>query len=174
MVGVGILVGVGEGVSVGVGWLVGVGAVVTVGVGVIVGVGISVGVGVGSSVGVGVALGVMVGVGISVGVAVGEGSSVGLGISVGVGGLGFSDIEEFCGLDVGCDTKSAPLSSVSSLFPLNSSTPPKAIVTSVEDASAFRSILPPAVGLAEYVAVSKSATLVPNPTLSTIVVPSSE
>ena len=65
------------------------------------------------------------------------------------GGLGFSDIEEFCGLDVLCVTKSASLLSVSSLFPLSSSSPPKAIVISVEDASAFRSMLPFAAGFAE-------------------------
>ena len=138
----GVAVGatVGDGVTVGTG--------VTVGVGISVGTGVSVGVGSGVSVGVGVLLGKMVGVGILVGVGP-DSIGVGDGIWVGVGGLGFSDIEEFWGLDALCVTKSASLLSVSSLFPLSSSSPPKAIVMSVEDASAFRSMLPFAAGLAE-------------------------
>lgn len=118
--------------------------------------------GLGSPVGVGVIVGV--------GVTVGVGSSVG----VGVAGFGFSDMVEFCGSEVSLVTKSDSLSSVSLPFPNSSSGPPEPILSEVELTRAFLSILPFAVGLAENDAVSKSITPVPNPTLSTTVVPASE
>ncbi len=92
--GVGVAVGVIDGVSVAIGVAVGVGGSVAVTVGVGVGdgvevsVGVAVGVGEGVGVSVGVAVGVGEGVGVSVGVAVGvaDGVGVSVGVAVGVGG----------------------------------------------------------------------------------------
>lgn len=83
--GVGIGVGVGDGLGVGVGDGEGVG----VGVGLGEGVGEGVGDGIGLGDGVGVSVGVGVGVLVGVGVGVSTGVGVGLGVSVGVGSCAY-------------------------------------------------------------------------------------
>ncbi len=95
--GVGVAVGVIDGVSVAIGVAVGVGGSVAVTVGVGVGdgvevsVGVAVGVGDGVDVSVDVAVGVGDGVDVFVGVMVGDGVDVFVGVAVGVGdGVGVS------------------------------------------------------------------------------------
>lgn len=109
----------------------------------------------------GVVVAVMVGEGVVVTVKVGEIESVGDGVFVGVKvavGMGerlgvtegapIGSIGEalFCGCGKDLATKSEELLFVSSAFPINSSIPPTAIETLVEDVLAFLSTLVEAVG----------------------------
>jgi hypothetical protein len=177
IVGKGGIVMVGNGtVGVGVTVLVGVGVLVKVGVTVIVGVGVVVGVGVAVTVGVGVAegvlvrvgVGVLVGVGVSVLVGVGVNVLVGVGVPVTITGSTLELL--FCGSGVVRTTKSCALLSVSSPLPKSLSAP-VIILSTVEEVFAFLSRLFPFPGLAR--AVPSLSFALPNPTLSTTVVPAS-
>ncbi len=104
------------------------------------------------------------------GVVVGVNSPVGVGVSVGCGSSSVGDWP-FWGSDSVRTIKSFALLSVSSLLPNKCSIPPRIMEARVEVGDAFLSILPFAEGVAA--GLVSTSVAVPNPTLSTSVVPAS-